>query len=575
MRLRRQTDLALLHPPSVYDFRRMLLLPRPIADLVPSSSMFEMFPIGFSFLGEYLTRHGMSVRVANLAVRMLEEPAFDAAEFIARLEPRAFGIGFHWLPHAQGALATARICKRLHPEVPVIMGGYSASIFHEELMEHPEVDYVVRGDSGEEPLLRLMRAITDGGDVSDVPNLTYRDASGKVVSTEMSWVPADLSHLGDNYLFMIRSAVRDADPRGVRAFKGWWSHPVAAVLTVKGCTRGCTFCGGSASAMKSCFNRTGLALRTPAEVASDLASAASFTGGPIFVIGDIRQPGDDYAGEVLERIGRSPVKNHVVFELFEPAGREFFAGVAAALPNFDIELSPESHDEAIRRASGKHYSNAGIEETIAEALAAGCARFDLFFMIGLAGQDAASVMDTVAWCDRLMAENGPRLNPLIGPLAPFLDPGSLVHEQAAERGYRLLLHTLDDHVQALLEPHWRDLLGYETDWMSRQQIVDVTYLALRELNKAKARHGRITAARAKETEDFIDDSIMLLDRFDSVRAIEDEALRKRELALLKQEADALASRGELCKQDLAWPLAGPAFRYRSIARMLLKGRRAA
>ena len=98
LRFRRQTDLALLHPPSVYDFRRVLLLPRPIADLVPSSSMFEMFPIGFSFLGEYLERHGMSVRVANLAARMLEEPGFDAAEFIGGSSPARSGSGFTGCP---------------------------------------------------------------------------------------------------------------------------------------------------------------------------------------------------------------------------------------------------------------------------------------------------------------------------------------------------------------------------------------------------------------------------------------------------------------------------------------------
>ena len=65
-------------------------------------------------------------------------------------------------------------------------------------------------------------------------------------------------------------------------------------------------------------------------------------------------------------------------------------------------------------------------------------------------------------------------------------------------------------------------MGYETDWMSRQEIVDVTYQALRALNKAKALHGRVTAAHASAIEDFIDDSVSCLGRFDAVRGIEDE-----------------------------------------------------
>ncbi|MBU4195023.1 MAG: TIGR04190 family B12-binding domain/radical SAM domain protein, partial [Actinomycetia bacterium] len=62
-------DFMLLHPPSVYDFREELIIPSPIADLIPSSPLFEMYPIGFSFLGEYLERNGINTRVVNLAAR--------------------------------------------------------------------------------------------------------------------------------------------------------------------------------------------------------------------------------------------------------------------------------------------------------------------------------------------------------------------------------------------------------------------------------------------------------------------------------------------------------------------------
>jgi radical SAM superfamily enzyme YgiQ (UPF0313 family) len=133
----RQADLVLLHPPSVYDFRERLTVSSPIADLIPSSSIFEMYPIGFSFLGEYLERHGIKVRVVNLAAMMLEKPGFDVEGFIRKLAPRAFGISLHWLPHCHGAVEIARLCKHLHPDTPVVMGGYSASIFHRELPRNP------------------------------------------------------------------------------------------------------------------------------------------------------------------------------------------------------------------------------------------------------------------------------------------------------------------------------------------------------------------------------------------------------------------------------------------------------
>ncbi len=570
----RQTDLVLLHPPSVYDFREMLVMPSPIADLVPSGPFFEMYPIGFSFLGEYLERHGMKVRVINLAARMLAEPGLDVERLIRRLNPRAFGIGLHWLPHSHGALEIARLCKEGHPDTPVIMGGYSATVFHEALMEYPQVDFVVRGDSAEEPLRRLMETLEDpDAGMESIPNLTYRGVGGEFFSTPLEFVPADLSHLGDNYGFMVRSAVRNLDYKGIGAFRGWWSYPVSAVLTVKGCLKNCAFCGGSARAMSACFNRDAIAIRSPDEIARDVESLASIMGAPIFLIGDIRQPGEEYAHEVIERLQRLSPPNHIVLELFEPAPAGFFERLGKALPNFDIEISPETHDDGLRRLAGKPYTARALEKCIGRALGSGCGKFDVFFMIGIEGQGRESVMDTVSYCGELLERFGNRVNPLIGPLAPFLDPGSIAREHASRHGYRVRFHTLEDHRQALLEPHWRDMLGYSTDWLSRQDIVDVTYEALLELNRIKSMHGQIPREYARSMEDFLRDNIALLEKLDAVRAGARGNSREAGFVSIKEEADRLLARGELVKEELKWPMTGGRFKYLGIAGKLLKRRR--
>jgi hypothetical protein len=41
-------DLVLMHPPSVMDFRKRTLLSGPVSDLIPSTPVFEMYPIGFT-----------------------------------------------------------------------------------------------------------------------------------------------------------------------------------------------------------------------------------------------------------------------------------------------------------------------------------------------------------------------------------------------------------------------------------------------------------------------------------------------------------------------------------------------
>jgi hypothetical protein len=182
------------------------------------------------------------------------------------------------------------------------------------------------------------------------------------------------------------------------------------------------------------------------------------------------------------------------------------------------------------------------------------------------------VAETVAWCDTLLGRFGTRLNPLIGPLAPFLDPGSVSRESAASRGYRVRYHTLEEHRAALLEPHWRDLLGYDTDCMSRQDIVDATYDALLELNRMKARHGLVSPEYAGRVDGFLHDIIALLARLDVINGYPPGTQRDSALSALKRDADRLRSRSYMVKDELAWPVEGRRFRVAAIAGALMKRR---
>ena len=83
-------DLIFLHAPSVYDFRKESILYGPVSDLVPSTPVFEMYPIGFTTMAEYLERNGFQTRIINLAVRMLEDSRFDAEETIRKLDSAGF-----------------------------------------------------------------------------------------------------------------------------------------------------------------------------------------------------------------------------------------------------------------------------------------------------------------------------------------------------------------------------------------------------------------------------------------------------------------------------------------------------
>jgi len=192
-----------------------------------------------------------------------------------------------------------------------------------------------------------------------------------------------------------------------------------------------------------------------------------------------------------------------------------------ACPQFCLEISPESHDPEVRTACGRHYSNEALEETIEDALAAGCQRVHVFFMTGLPKQTKQSVMDTVDYCGFLL-DKFDRISPFIAPLSPFLDPASLAFENPERYGYRLLIRSLEEHRQALVAPSWKYTLNYETEWMTREEIVASAYEALLRLNRLKERHGVISKGQAEETAQRISTSLEMVRQIDNMVASGEE-----------------------------------------------------
>jgi len=530
------SDLVLLHPPSVYDFRQKTILYGPVSDLIPPSPVFEMYPIGFASIAEYLGRAGYKVRIINLAVRMLRNRDFSAEAMIERLRSPVFGIDLHWLVHAHGAIEVARLVKKHHPRAKVVFGGFSSSYYYQELFEYPEVDYVLRGDSTEEPLRQLMDCIMNGRQPETVPNLVWRDSQGRIQVNPFSYVPSDLSNVMVNhYGGIIRSVLRHRDLVSYIPFKDWLRYPITAVFTCRGCTQNCVICGGSAAAFRRFYNRGKAVFRSPQSVVQNIRQIERFSNGPIFILGDIRQPGDAYAYELLQMLQKDRVKNQLILELFTPASRDFLHQMGLSCPGFCLEISPESHDPKVRRAAGRLYSNQALEQTLSDTLDAGCSRLDVFFMIGLPKQTPQSVMDTIDYCGSLLERfrGDKRLSLFIAPLSPFLDPGSLAFEQPERYGYRILFRTLEAHRQALTSPSWKYSLNYETEWMTRQQIVDTAYEAILRLNRLKAKYGVISRQMAEAGEERLKAASEMVHRIEDIMAKGND----EELASLKARVD--------------------------------------
>ena len=544
-------DLILLHPPSVMDFRKRTLLLGPVSDLIPSTPVFEMYPIGFTTIASHLESNGYSVRIANIATRMLASNRFDPERFVKSIDAEVFGIDLHWMPHVQGALELAKMVKKHHPDRPIVMGGFSASYYHTELLtKHPAVDFVLRGDSTEKPLQMLMDALASSRSLDGIPNLTWRDGK-EIRINPLSHVPEDLDNVLIDYGLMIRKVLRYRDLEGHLPYRNWKNNPMSIAVSVRGCTHNCVNCAGSCDSFSRNFNRSKPAYRSPELLADDVARAEEYVKGATFVVGDIRQPGREYASRFLTELRNRKVRNEIVIELFTPADRVFAEEVAKSAENFSVQISPETHDEKVRKAQGKPYTNAALEKSAEAFLDAGCGRFDMFYMIGLPLQTPESVGDTVRYAERLYERfKGKRLFPFISPLAPFLDPGGNAFEHSEQLGFRLFASSLEDHIKLATMPSWKYVLNYETRWMTRAAIVDASYSSGLGLNSIKRKMGLIAEDVADRTERRIRAAQELSRRIDSI--VGKGTASEGEMDALREAAASLSESTVCEKGELDW-----------------------
>ncbi len=561
-----QPDLVLLHPPSVYDFRQKTIMYGPISDLIPSSPIFEMYPLGFLTMTNYLEARGFKVRVVNLALRMMNDRRFDVPAFLAKLKPKAYGIDLHWLPHAHGSLEVAKLIKQIDPQVPVIFGGLSASYYHRELIEYPQVDYVLRGDSVEPPLHQLLVCLREGRSLESVPNLTWK-SEGVVRANDLSFVPQSLDYVDLQPQQMIKMVLRYRDLQSVLPFNGWWQNPITAIFNVKGCAHQCVTCGSSRKASKQLCGRRVPAFRSPQNLVKNIAEIGRTSRGPIFLVGDLQEVGPDYVRQVLEGLERLALKNEIIFEVFGMPPSGYLQAIDRAVKNWSLELSPETHDEALRRIQDERvfYTNEELEAVIQQALSLRCHRLDLFFMIGLSGQTRASVLATIDYCEFLFKNSDRRLSCFISPRGPFLDPGSNIFEDPERYGYRLLAHSLEEHRQLLLQPSWTQILNYETIWMSREELVEVTYAAAEILNGLKLQYRRISPAHGQEVASRIIRARALEDRLRGVDRHQQIAF-----AELRGEIHEYSVSTVCDKRELFWPRQRLNFRLLGILRVVLE-----
>ena len=455
-------DVILIHAPAIFDFRNKAIFPGALGSTVEHVQLAKV-PIGMLGIADYLDRNGCKVIVDNLADRMIDDREMDIEEHIKNTSAKVYGIDLHWHHHSQGAMEVAKLCKRLHPDSYVVLGGLTSTYFHEEIIrKYDFIDAVIRGE-GEKAFLEFVRDIEKHGRITGTPNLTYRKDNGDICVMPLMKASTSL----DEFNFLRFDLLEPQTSVFNAGIMPRWS-----IAVCRGCVYNCVTCGGSSYAYRKYFGMEKPSFRSPGKIIEDIKK---LNENGIYRIGlyqDPRMGGEKYWRELLTALTKEDFKADMLsMDLLAPADEEYIKEIANIGKPIVLYLCPEAGSCAVRQAQGRHYSNEEILDTVNL-----CNKYHIpvttFFSVGLAGETEQTMRETYDLWDKICLQERNRGHfgktkrfdsvggPIIGPI--ILEPGSMAYDNPEKYGYKLSFKNLEEYIEALSKPSWHQWLNHET-----------------------------------------------------------------------------------------------------------------
>lgn len=239
----RETKVLLINPPWVLTKDSMDYFTIPI-------------PIGLGYLAGYLESHGIKVKILDcLAEGFGKRLSYERdslirigledgeiSKYIEEYQPHVVGIGNFFTSQAQTLFSTARLVKKINPQVPVAVGGAHPSSDPQGCLLEDSIDFVIQGE-GELTLLELVcSTASDKARLNEIKGLHFKQ-NGRIryngcrePISDLDRLPFPAYHLFpmDKYFAFLNDDVT------MRASLPGKYMPL---ITSRGCPYSCNFCG--------------------------------------------------------------------------------------------------------------------------------------------------------------------------------------------------------------------------------------------------------------------------------------------------------------------------------------------
>ena len=447
-------DVAYVHPAKQpvgfrYDLAR--------ANYIP----YLLMPVGSIGLANLLRQHGYGVRGVNYAIEAFLEPLFDLKSWLRQVGRASLVmIDLHWYEHAYGALDVAAACKQAWPQTRIVLGGFTASYYAHEILEHsPDVDFVIRGDA-EEPLLALAgHTCARGGrqpHLEDIPNLSYR-AGDRILENGQSYcvdqdgldrldfVTTEFLDHHQQYAEMqytgLAVGVDRADTSRLLATTGHW------LCTGRGCLFDCSYCGGGKAAHRQIAGRQRLTLRSVDRVVDDIRRLAEAGRDQVSLGLDPAVLGKTFWSRLFAGLREQGVRIGIYNEHFQLPTPDFIEDYvqSAHLPHSVLAFSPLSGSAKVRRMNGKLFSNEQLIRTL-NILRRHEVPVYIYFSFNLPGEDEKSFQRTLSLADRIFRMYPSHLLRIYS-MCHTVDPASPMSVDPHKYGIQLGMRSFADYFE--------------------------------------------------------------------------------------------------------------------------------
>jgi radical SAM superfamily enzyme YgiQ (UPF0313 family) len=417
----------------------------------------NLLPMGTLALADLANQNGFKTRILHMGLEWIEKGAASATNYLKAKEVKVIALPLHFHPQSYDVMRIAKEVKEERRETHLILGGYTGSLFHHEILtSFPQIDGVIRGDA-ELPLIELMKAVKEKRGWEGIPNLTWRK-DGEIRENLLSYVASEndldrssytnLSLLHDRETYIHYIGMPFIWAKGFSREKNrkyfHLGFPIFFLNIGRGCLGDCTWCGGGAEAQKVMNGRKGVVFRSPEDVVKTMSEAVALGYKMFHIAFDPGKEGERYYLELFPLLRRNGLRTRIYFESFslpsEPFLREF--AETFILEGSIIAISPESGSERVRHRNKTFtYSNEDLMRTIsmAEKLRI---RIDIFFSLGIPGERYSDLSITAALCREIKGKFKNIGRIWSSPIS--LEPGSPWYFHPEEFGIVSTKHSFSD-----------------------------------------------------------------------------------------------------------------------------------